>query len=222
MEKRKFKIAEFATLIGTSPKTIYNLIKSNELLSEIEIQRGRKITLVLSDNKQIDELIKRYGKSNSMKFQYYENETKFTESENTITDNENDNVLRSSNNSDLTQINNEILNTVIEYSKTYNEKLLKCSEQILNIQRELMNEKSKIPLLEDKASREGMYLAEINELKKVNNRNKQIFTVIITAITLLLILVTGVLIYNLMHPITVTDTVIKEVPKEVIKYVNKK
>lgn len=223
MENEKFKIADFSELIGTSPKTIYNLIKSGELLSEIEVQRGRKITLVISNNVQIEELQKRYSKNTSMKFQYYENETKFTENEDTISVNETQSISENNKNNTIRQIDNEVLNTVIEYSKTYNDKLMNYSEQILNIQRELMNEKAKIPLLEDKANREGLYLNEINELKKVNNRNKQLFTVIVSILTLLLITVTGILIYTLMHPktITNTETIIKEVPKEVVKYVKK-
>ena len=223
MENEKFKIADFSELIGTSPKTVYNLIKSGELLSEIEVQRGRKITLVLSNNTQIEDLQKRYGKDTSKKFQYYENETKITDNENIISVNEKQTVSKNNNSGAVKQIDNEILNTVIEYSKTYNDKLMNYSEQILNIQRELMNEKARIPLLEDKANREGLYLNEINELKKVNNRNKQLFTVIVSILTLLLITVTGVLIYTLMNPkvITQTETIIKEVPKEVIKYVKK-
>lgn len=223
MENGKFKIAEFSDIIGTSPKTVYNLIKSGELLSEIEIQRGRKITLVLSNDKEIEELQKRYGKDTSKKIQYYENETKITENENTISVDEKQSITETNDNKLFKQIDNEVLNTVIEYSKSYNDKLMNYSEQILNIQRELMNEKAKIPLLEDKANREGLYLNEINELKKVNYRNKQLFTVVISTLTLLLITVTGILIYTLMNPkiITQTETIIKEVPKEVIKYVKK-
>ena len=211
MENEKYKISDFAALCGTSPKTIYNLIKSGELLSVTEIQRGRKITLVTSNNEQIEELQKRYGKDTSMKFQYYENETKFTENENTISENESKITGKSDNST-------EIIDKVIEFSKTYNEQLMNYNERLLTVQEQLMNEKAKIPLLED---RQGLYLNELNELKKVNNRNKLIFTVIITSLTLLLIVITGLLIYNLMHPVTVTNTIIKEVPKEVIKYIKK-
>ena len=113
----------------------------------------------------------------------------------------------------------EQLNTSVnEVHNKYNEQLLTYHEKILNIQKQLFEEKTKIPLLED---RQGLCLNELNELKKVNKRNKRIFTVIITSLTLLLIVITGLLIYNLMHPVTVTETIIKEVPKEVIKYVKK-
>lgn len=113
----------------------------------------------------------------------------------------------------------EQLNTSVnEVHNRYNEQLLTYNEKLLNIQKQLFEEKAKIPLLED---RQGLYLNEINELKRVNNRNKLLFTVIITLLTLLLTVITGLLIYNLMHPVTVTNTVIKEVPKEVIKYIKK-
>lgn len=221
MSDEKFKISDFAELCGTSPKTIYNLIKTGELLTVIEVQRGRKITLVISNNEQISELQNRYGKDTSMKIHCYENETKLNVNEISVTENESNDTSNINNNGVSQNQVNEMVKEVIEFSKNYNENIMKYNEKLLTIQEQLFTEKAKIPLLEDKAAKEGLYLAEINELKKVNKRNKMLFTVIITVLFTLLLILIGILIYNLIHPVTVTETVIKEVPKEVIKYIKK-
>ena len=223
MENKKFKIAEFSALVGAAPKTIYNAIKTGEILTEIEVQRGRKITLVITNDEQISELQKRYGKNSSMKLQYYENETKITENENTLNETEIQNQKTEAKEADLQNRENEIIKSVIEFSKSYNENLLNYNDRILNLQEQLLNEKAKIPLLEDKAGREGLYLQEIKEIKEQNKKNLRLFTGSLAIVFVLLVISIGFIIYLLLNPrtITNTETVIKEVPKEIIKYVKR-
>jgi hypothetical protein len=51
--------------------------------------------------------------------------------------------------------------------------------------------------LEDKASREGIYINEINELKRVNNRYQLFNKGLITVIIVLLIVITGYITFNI-------------------------
>lgn len=135
--------------------------------------------------------------------------------------NVNNNVNNPQNSIDMQEIITQVINYSEQLNTTVNDVHKHYNQQIMNIHEQLMNEKSKIPLLEDKANREGLYLAEIQELKKVNNRNLRLFTFIVIGLITLLIVITTLLIYNLLNPKTITNTVIKEVPKEVIKYVRK-
>lgn len=192
MGKKRFKIAEFSALIGASQKTVYNMAKTGEIITEIEIQRGRKITFVISDDGQIAELQKRYGKGTSMKLHYYENVTQFTENENTNSENEIQNQTTFAKETDLQNRDSEIIKTVIEFSKTYNENLLTYNEKILHLQEQLLNEKARIPLLED---RQGLYLNEINELKKTKKHQQRLFIAVSLTLFILLVISVGTIIF---------------------------
>ena len=68
-----------------------------------------------------------------------------------------------------------------------------CVESVskLFINSEVDAAESKQLLLEDKASREGVYINEINELKRVNNRYQLFNKGLITVIIVLLIVIIG-------------------------------
>lgn len=61
---------------------------------------------------------------------------------------------------------------------------------------ELITTKSQMLLLEDKAGREGLYINEMNELKRDNNRLKKFLYLALTVIVFMLISVTWLLTYN--------------------------
>lgn len=57
MEK-KFKVAEFAALLGIVPKTVYKMIERNEIITVSERVNNRQTTLVVTSDEQIQELKK--------------------------------------------------------------------------------------------------------------------------------------------------------------------
>lgn len=230
MEK-KLKIVEFATLVGGSPKSIYDRIsKSSELpdneklFTVKEKVKGREIAYIVTNDEQIRYYQKLYGKLPSMNGNYEENviynEVHYTENESNYTSQSSNDAVSSFN-------FEEIIDRLVTYSKNVNEDIMNINnsynEKLFTLQNELITYKSKVPLLEDKASREGMYVNEINELKKVNEDNKKVIYHLIAVIVILLIILTGYFTYNIAtagkHKEKPTTTEIEQV-NEVQKQVN--
>lgn len=193
MEK-KFSVAEFAALVGTTAKTIYQKIDNyenlpvNEQLATVkEKVKGREITFVVTDLEQIEYYKNLYSKSMVNDGNYYENVTN---------NNGYSQVNNSVNNSDSNN-NNKNNSDMFDKLMTLNETYLNRIETVTN---ELMEYKSKQLLLEDKAGRESLYLKEINELKKDNEKlkthNKTLFTVLTVIITVLITVCVMLFIVN--------------------------
>jgi hypothetical protein len=194
MEK-KFSVAEFAALVGTTAKTIYQKIDNyenlpvNEQLATVkEKVKGREITFVVTDSEQIEYFKNLYSKNIVNECNYYENVT---------------------NNNGYSQVNNSVNNFESNNNNKNNsdmfDKLMTLNETYLNrietVTNELMEYKSRSLLLEDKASREGMYLNNIRELETENNKlknsNKVLVTILSVIISVLLtVLLTLVIVNN--------------------------
>lgn len=188
---RKMNIADFAALVGTTSKTIYGKINNvsnlpvNEQLKTVkEKVKGREVTLIITNDEQIELYKNLYGKDTVINGEYYE----------TVTDNngyspvnEIQDTVKINNNTELLTEMFDKLNTV---HNEYNERLQRVND-------ELITYKSKQLLLEDKANKEGFYLNEINELKKENNRKKLYINLLITLLTILLLLITGFVTYSI-------------------------
>ena len=165
--ERKLKVAEFATLLGIVPKTVYKMIERNEIITVSEKVNNRQTTLVITSDEQIKELKKNYGKEQVITGNYYGN---VTENEHSVTDNVNQYNTASANNQDFTA---EVIDRIITLNDGYNEQLSAYNDRLQRVNEELITAKSKMLLLEDKAGREGLYLKEINELKTGNEQLKK-------------------------------------------------
>lgn len=196
MEREKFKVADFAALIGCSQKTVYSLIAKGELKAVNETSKGRKIVLVLATDAEIHELQKIYGKNLVNEVNCKENETQYIESE--------------SKNIDFSVNTPTFFEKVIELQNTFNEQIMKYND-------ELIEYKSRIPLLEDKAGREGLYLQQIKDieaenttLKKDNNiLLKWLITVIILSVFIIAVLCIALaFFYNKPPKVVETEKVI--------------
>lgn len=208
MEK-KYSVADFAALVGTTSKTIYQKIENydnlpvNEQLKTVkEKVKGREITFIQTTDEQIACYQNFYGKNTVNDGEYYENVTNSNGS------------LQVNNGVNSSEINNnkKTDGDMFERLMTLNETYLNRLETVTN---ELMEYKSKTLLLEDKAGREGLYLKEINELKtdneKLKTRNKTLFTVLTVIITVLVTVLITVLTVNN----TPQDQSIKKEPAQV-------
>ena len=182
MEK-KFKVADFAALIGIAPKTVYKMIERNEILTDTERVNNRNTTVIITSDEQIAELQKIYSKSPVNDGNYYEN---VTVNNHSMNENESYNTERANNNSILTS---DVIDRIITLNEGYNEQLKTVTEKLFTANDELVKVKSQQLLLEDKAGREGYYLNEINTLSKdnkqlvnVNNRLKYVIGILLLII----------------------------------------
>lgn len=183
-------IAEFAALVGTTSKTIYGKINNNgnlpvneQLKTVKEKVKGREVTLIITNNEQIEFYKNLYGKDTVINGEYYETVTDINSNSPV---NEIHESVKSNNNSGLLAEMFDRLSTV---HNEYNNRL----QQVNN---ELITYKSKTLLLEDKAGREGYYINEINDLKKVNNRNRLVIYGLLSIIVILLLFMVGYFTYN--------------------------
>lgn len=229
MEKR-IKIAEFAELVGTTPKTIYARLQNNgelpvneQLKTVSEKIKGREITLIVTNFEQINLYKEIYGKNSVIEGEYYE----------TLTDNEGYKPVNEVSTEVKTSIDNDfardVLDKLITINNDYNNRLEQKNIELITVQKELITAQSQRLLLEDKASREGLYLKEINELKEVNNnvnkRNEALKNWLITVIILMILGLSTLTVFLILStkkpPEIRTVEVEKIIEKPVVKYVRR-
>ena len=187
MEK-ELKIAELSALWGVSVPTTWNrirkeglqtFIKKNENNKEVNYVRVSDDVInqyVINDNNNV---------SNTVNNGYYE-DMLINNNGNNIVKNPQTQVNKDYSREDL----QELITTITSVNESYNNRI----ETLTN---RLINAESKQLLLEDKANREGMYINEINGLKKENNRYKLYNNLLITVIVTLIIVITGYITFNI-------------------------
>jgi hypothetical protein len=212
----EIKIADLARLWNVSVNTVWARIKKEGLLTSKRLDNNKEITFVSVP----EEILKKYAVNNVI------NHTNNVDNEELLTANNPHN-----------EINNpqtvDIIERIMTYSQGVNEQLIAINnnynEELRTVNNELMKYKSQMPLLEDKASREGLYLKEINELKEVNNnvhkRNEALKNWLITVIILMILGVSALsvlLILAIKKPPEIrTVEVEKIIEKPVVKYVRR-
>jgi len=182
--ERKLKFAEFADLIGTTAKTVYKMEERKEIVTVIEKVNNRPTRLVVTDDNQINHFKNVYSKSPVNNSNYEENVTINNDSLNS------NNASQSANNNEVVQ---ELFEKMLVMNEEYNNRIEKLNN-------ELIDSKSKLLLLEDKAGREGMYLKEINELKSENETLKtskvKVANQLVSVIVVLSMVLVGLITYN--------------------------
>lgn len=206
--ERKMNVADFAALVGTSTKTIYEKINNSgelpvieQLITVNEKVKGRTIKLIVTNSEQIEYYKNLYGKNTVIDGEYYENVTV-----NNLNKPVNE-VQETVKNNNSNGFNGDIFERLITVNNEFNNRI----EQLTN---RVIAAESKQLLLEDKASREGTYINEINELKKDNNRYKLFIKLLITVIVTLLIVITGYITFNIGLSTTEQSSVIESTKNE--------
>lgn len=197
--ERKLMIADFATLVGTTSKTIYQKINkfdelpvNEQLITVKEKVKGREVTLIITNTDQINYYKNLYSKNPVINGEYYE----------TLTENNGykqvGNVNEPVKTTDNVQLKHNILNEFITVNNEFNERYEQKVTELLTLHKELAEVKGRQLLLEDKAGREGLYIKEINELKtdneKVKNANEKLKYVIMG----LVMVIAGLIMYLVM------------------------
>lgn len=196
--ERKMNVADFATLVGTTSKTIYQKIQNNgdlplneQLITVKEKIKGRETTLIVTNSEQINYYRNLYGNYTVNDSEYYE----------TLTDNNGDKQVTNSKESSFTVETLNSMEILTDKILTVNDDFINRLEQknteLLKVYNELSTVKQRQLLLEDKAGREGLYLNEINGLKKDNNRLMKVIYTLITVLMIVLFGVTGYITYNI-------------------------
>lgn len=216
----EIKIADLARLWNVSVNTVWARIKKEGLLTSKRLDNNKEITFVSVP----EEILKKYAVNNVI------NHTNNVDNEELLTANNPNN-----------EINNpqtvDIIERIMTYSQGVNEQLIAINnnynEELRTVNNELIKYKSQMPLLEDKASREGLYLKEINELKEVNNnvnkRNEALKNWLITVIILMILGLSALsvlLILAIKKPpeirtVEVEKIIEKTVEKPVYRYVKR-
>lgn len=182
--ERKLKFSEFAELIGTTAKTVYKMEEREEITTVIEKVNNRPTRLVVTNDEKIKHFKNTYSKSPVNYGNYEEN---VTINYDTMSNN---NSSQSANNNEIVQ---EMFDRIINMNEEYNNRIAKLNE-------ELVDSKSKLLLLEDKAGREGLYIKEINELKTENDKLKtdktKVANQLVAVIIVLLMVVVGLITFN--------------------------
>lgn len=201
--ERKLKFAEFADLIGTTAKTVYKMEERKEIVTVIEKVNNRPTRLVVTDDNQINHFKNVYSKSPVNNSNYEENVTINNDSLNS------NNASQSANNNEVVQ---ELFEKMLVMNEEYNNRIEKLNN-------ELIDSKSKLLLLEDKAGREGMYLKEINELKSENETLKtskvKVANQLVSVIVVLSMVLVGLITYNV-----ATNTKKERTQQEITQPVN--
>ena len=201
MEK-ELKIAELAELWGVSVPTTWNRIKKEKLKTFIKKNESNKDINYVSIS---DEIINSYvinvnnnvNKSNNNG--YYEETLSYNninKADNNVVDAEYS-MIKPNPVQEFITVFKDYNNDLKNIQTDYNNRLERYNDELIKAYEELSTVKSKQLLLEDKANREGMYINEINQLKKENNRSQLFIKLLITVIVGLLLVIIGYITYNI-------------------------
>ena len=209
MEK-ELKIAELAKIWGVSVPTTWNRIKKHSLTTfKKKDENNKEVNYVRIS----EEKIKMYvvNLNNNDKNVYYEDLLNVDNVDNDVIDAE---YIRQDK-TDRQNIITDVFNGLKDVYNAHN-------EEIKTVYNELSTYKGQVLLLEDKASREGLYVNEINTLKKDNNiLLKWLITVIILSVIIIAALCVVVAFYYNKPPKVIETEKVVTVEKPVVKVVKR-
>jgi len=198
MEK-KMMIAEFAALVGTTSKTIYQKISKfdelpvdERLMTVKEKVKGREVTLIITNTDQINFYKNLYGKNTVNDGEYYET---LTENNSKIPVAEIQEPVKTFNNN---QISPNIIEQILTVNNEWNNRYEQKINELISVTNKLSEVKEHQLLLEEKAGREGLYLNEINELKTDNKAYKKSNERLRYVIVTLIMVIVGFIMYFIM------------------------
>lgn len=221
---KELKIAELASLWGVSVPTTWNRIKKMGLTTFIKKNESNKdITFVSISDEQIHSYVLNVNNNinNANNNRYYEDML----TNNNVNNASND-VIDVDYSHQSQSFSTNIVSDIKEVYNDCNERILTINnyynEQVKNLYEEIANYKAHKLMLEDKASREGLYIKEINELKADNNSVKKVNEWLKYIIVGLIMIIIGFIMYlimfnNLQKDVNTDNEIVKQVQvKEVV------
>lgn len=177
MENEKWKVPEFAELIGCSQKTVYALIKRKQLNAVNEMRNGRKQAFISASNEQIEELKKAYGNLQPKEVDCKETFTNEDYIEGEIVDTSNQKT--------------DFINQLILLSNAYNEKIDNVHSELMKHYEqhyeEMLKKDKQILLLESSENRTKQDILETqaeNKTLKLQLEKLKITLIILITITI--------------------------------------
>lgn len=162
-------IAEFSALVGTTSKTIYGKINNNsnlpvneQLKTVKEKVKGREVTLIITNDEQIELYKNLYGKDTVINGEYYETVTDINS--NSPVNEVQDMVNMPQSIEKQPNYTKELL-TLNDY---FNDRIEQKNTELMKVYNELSSVRGNYKLLEYKADREGEFLNQINSLEQQN------------------------------------------------------
>ena len=206
MEK-KFKVSDFAEIVGCTPKTVYKMIERNELKTVSEKVNNRETTVIVATDEQIRNLQGQFGK-------LLVNERECNEN---VTDNEGNEPVK---NNDSLNVNSEIVDKVIDLSREYTDRLALVNEELVNARSQMLFLTDK--LKSDNDSKDYWQKEYFKKDYEVKQSEKSKFTVTIWLVSVIFVLVLGLITLGLLYSfekqknndinsLTGKDTVIEQV-----------
>ena len=201
--KKELKVSELAAIWGVSVPTTWNRIRKEGLETfKKKNENGKEINYIIISDDIIDKYVINLNNNVNEVYNngYYED---------LLSENKVNNPPKNNNNSISAS---ELFDRLTTLNNEYNDRIERLNNELLT------SEKQRL-LLEDKASREGLYLKEINELKtdneKLINRNKWM---LITLITLITLIITVIITLTIVNNHSKTQDIKKEhAPQEVLQ-----
>lgn len=162
-------IAEFSALVGTTSKTIYGKINNNsnlpvneQLKTVKEKVKGREVTLIITNDEQIELYKNLYGKDTVINGEYYETVTDIN-SKSPV--NEIQDMVNTPQSMEKQPTYAKELLTLNDY---FNDRIEQKNTELMKVYNELSTVRGNYKLLEYKADREGEFLNQINSLEQQN------------------------------------------------------
>ena len=183
MEK-KFKVSDFAEIVGCTPKTVYKMIERNELKTVSEKVNNRETTVIVATDEQIRNLQGQFGK-------LLVNERECNEN---VTDNEGNEPVK---NNDSLNVNSEIVDKVIDLSREYTDRLALVNEELVNARSQMLFLTDK--LKSDNDSKDYWQKEYFKKDYEVKQSEKSKFTVTIWLVSVIFVLVLGLITLGLLY-----------------------
>lgn len=183
MEK-KFKVSDFAEIVGCTPKTVYKMIERNELKTVSEKVNNRETTVIVATDEQIKDLQGQFGKLPVNESECNEN----------VTDNEGNEPVK---NNDNLNVNSEIVDKVIDLSREYTDRLTLVNEELVNARSQMLFLTDK--LKSDNDSKDYWQKEYFKKDYEVKQSEKSKFAVIIWLVSVIFVLVLGLITLGLLY-----------------------
>ena len=182
MEKR-LKVSEFAEIVGCTPKTVYKMIERNELNTVTEKVNFRETTVIVTNDKQLEDFQKQFGKLPV-------NEGECNE---IVTDNYSNEPVK--NNNTLSN-ENQMIDKIIDLSREYTDRLTLVNEELVNAKSQMLFLTDK--LKSDNDSKDYWQKQYFEKDFEVKQSEKSKIRVIIWLVSVIVLLIIGLITVSLL------------------------
>ena len=182
--KKKFKVSDFAEIVGCTPKTVYKMIERNELKTVTEKVNNRETTVIVATDEQIKDLQGQFGKL----------PVNDGECNEIVTDSYSNEPVKNNNN---LSNENQMIDKIIDLSREYTDRLTLVNEELVNAKSQMLFLTDK--LKSDNDSKDYWQKEYFKKDYEVKQSEKSKFTVIIWLVSVIFVLILGLIALGLLY-----------------------